>query len=73
MYYTLTKQNNHMFFIHAIVVAFSVQSIVHWPWFVVNVHPNDPTLTCHVGKNGTWYCAPDLLLRADITNNEDSY
>lgn len=43
-----------------------------WPWFVINVRPDDPSLSCYLGGNGTWVCAPDRLLSRDALP-DDSY
>jgi hypothetical protein len=58
----------------ATIMAFSVghSHPVRWPWFVCNMRPNDPTLTCHCHHNGTWVCAPDCLLYRG-TDANDSY
>lgn len=43
-----------------------------WPWMLINIRPNDPTLSCYAAENGTWVCASDRLLLQDV-DSEDSY
>ena len=32
--------------------------------------PNDPTLSCHILQNGSWYCVPNTSFQYD---GDDSY
>lgn len=51
-------------------------SIPSPPWFVVNIRPDDPTLSCYVCFDGNrshvWVCAADRRLAKDV-DGDDSY